>query len=213
MKIQGEHVFATPRPQVWEALMDPEVLARTIPGCKGLEAVGENRFQGALDIKVGPVQGRFQGTVDLSEIEPPEAYRLRLKGRGAQGFVDGDGQIRLADADDGGTVMHYEIDAKVGGRIASVGQRLLDSSARVITRQALEGLERQLPTAPEAAAGGEPSARPPAAAPSQVEFAGRFARGLLAEMVPPEKRPLVGAVVLGVGLIGALLLVRGCGGG
>ena len=128
VKLQGQHTFDVPRAQVWQALLDPEVLARTLPGCEKLERTGEHQFAGALNLKVGPVQGLFDGTVALSDVQPPESYRIQLKGQGAPGFVEGDGTIRLEEAP-GGTVLHYEVDAQVGGRIAGVGQRLLDSSA------------------------------------------------------------------------------------
>lgn len=144
MKLQGEHTFDAPRSEVWEALLDPQILVNTLPGCESLEEVGENEFKGALNIQVGPVSGKFDGLVKLLELEPEEGYRLKLDGKGAPGFVKGAGKIRLADAEGGGTVLSYEIDAQVGGRIAGVGQRLLTSSGRVISRQALEGLEAQL---------------------------------------------------------------------
>ena len=106
--------------------------------------VGENQLAGALDMRIGPVQGKFQGTVTMTDVRPLEGYHLTIKGTGAAGFVEGEGAIRLADVAAGGTVLHYEVDAQVGGRIAGVGQRLLDSSAKVVTRQALEGLDRQI---------------------------------------------------------------------
>lgn len=214
VKLQGRHSFDAPRARVWQALLDPEVLARTLPGCEKLEQTGEHRFAGALNMKVGPVQGLFDGTVELSDVQPLEGYRIQLKGQGAPGFVSGDGTIRLEDGP-GGTVLHYEVDAQVGGRIAGVGQRLLDSSAKVIARQAVEGLERQI-TARQAAAvtgeAGQEVAAPAPAAPSQAEFAGRFVKGLAGELVPPERRPwVVGAVVLLVAVV-ALLAARACGG-
>lgn len=229
MKLQGEHSFDVPRSEVWEALLDPHVLVNTLPGCEHLEEVGENEFEGALNIQVGPVSGKFDGTVRLLELEPERGYRLKLDGQGAPGFVKGDGKIRLADADGGGTVLTYEIDAQVGGRIAGVGQRLLVSSGRVISRQALEGLEAQLQgpaetpeeaaaEAPEVSEGAEAAtearppveaetaetparrvARPTAQAPSQGRFAAQFARGLFEEMVPPKMRPVV--ILLGLLLL------------
>ncbi|MEM9557760.1 MAG: carbon monoxide dehydrogenase subunit G [Acidobacteriota bacterium] len=147
MKITGEHRFDASRQVVWEAVLDPEVLTKVLPGCEDFHRKGapdEHKFAGVLKIKVGPVQGKFKGDVELSDLEPPSSYRLALKGRGAPGFVDGAGSLRLEDADGGGTLLRYDIDAKVGGRIASVGQRLLDSSTKVVTRQALEGLDEQV---------------------------------------------------------------------
>ena len=144
MKIKGSHTLAVPRGVVWEAILDPEVLSRTLPGCEDMAPVGDNQFRGKLKMKVGPVQGVFEGGVELLDLDPPNGYRLKMDGKGAPGFVNGNGSLRLEDTDDGGTLLHYEIDAQVGGRIAAVGQRLLDSSAKVLTRQGLQGLEQQL---------------------------------------------------------------------
>jgi hypothetical protein len=210
VKIEGQHRFEAPRELVWKALLDPEILAKTLPGCERLERTGEHAFQGALTMKVGPVQGQFQGQVELSELRPLEGYRLKLHGQGGPGFVDGQGELRLEEQE-GGTGLSYSVEAQVGGRIASVGQRLLDSSARVITRQALESLSQQV--AALQAAQASPEAPPPAvAAPSQAQFAARFATGLARELVPPEKRPLLLAGALAAAALLIFVLVRACGG-
>ena len=179
MKITGKHALAVPRDVVWEAILDPEVLSRTLPGCEDMAPVGDNQFRGKLKMKVGPVQGLFEGGVELLDLDPPNGYNLKMDGKGAPGFVNGTGSIRLEEADDGGTLLHYDIDARVGGRIAAVGQRLLDSSAKVLTRQGLQGLEKQLEARAAAAA-----ATAGAEAPSQAAFAGRFAAGLAKELWP-----------------------------
>ena len=131
--------------------------------------------------------------------------------------MNGDGLLRLEEKDEG-TALHYEIEAQVGGRIASVGQRLLDSSAKVITRQGLEGLARQVEpqetsdSGPAAAAGDPAGDVPPPAPPSQARFAGSFLAGLIGELVPKERRPLVivAAVLITLTLIAVFL--RTCGG-
>ena len=199
MKIEGSHTLAVPRTVVWEAILDPEVLSRTLPGCEDMAPVGDNRFRGKLKMKVGPVQGLFEGGVELLDLDPPNGYNVKMDGKGAPGFVNGTGSLRLEDTDDGGTLLHYNIDARVGGRIAAVGQRLLDSSAKVLTRQGLQGLEKQLEARAAAAAAsgdadsaGAPDSPPasdadagsPAEAPSQAAFAGKFAAGLLGELWP-----------------------------
>ena len=179
MKVTGKHALAVPRDVVWEAILDPEVLSRTLPGCEDMAPVGDNQFRGKLKMKVGPVQGLFEGGVELLDLDPPNGYNLKMDGKGAPGFVNGTGSIRLEEADDGGTLLHYDIDARVGGRIAAVGQRLLDSSAKVLTRQGLQGLDKQLEARAAAAA-----ATAGAEAPSQAAFAGRFAAGLAKELWP-----------------------------
>jgi hypothetical protein len=239
MKLAGSHPLPFPRTLVWEALLDPEVLSRTLPGCESLERTGEGTFRGRLKVQVGPVRGEFEGTLELADARPPESYAMRLKGEGPSGFMTGEGAVRLEEAE-GTTVVHYDLDAQVGGRIAGVGQRLLDSSARVITRQGLEGLERQLaarraavlaaeaapeeavvaaasPAAPPAvaAAPAVPVPRPaPAApsAPSQAAFAARFAHGLWQELVPAWARPWVVAAVVTIAALAVVGLVRACGG-
>jgi carbon monoxide dehydrogenase subunit G len=207
MKIEGRRTIDAPRSVVWEALLDPEVLRKTLPGCEKLERVGEHRFEGALDIRVGPVQGKFQGTVELTDLDPENGYRLVMDGRGPAGFVKGDGAIRL-EGEGVSTDLVYDVDAQVGGRIAGVGQRLLDSSSRVITRQALDGLELQL-QARQAAAAGEPAEE--IEAPTQGEFAAGFAKGMAEELVPPERRaPILVGVAIAVVVI-ALVLLYTCG--
>ena len=143
MKIQGEHTFDAPRERVWRALLDPEVLARTLPGCERLERTGENEYRGVLNVQVGPVKGQFQGTLQLADILPLEGYHMKLDGSGPSGFMNGQGELRLADAP-AGTTLRYDLDTQIGGRIAGLGQRLVESSAKSITRQGLEGLAREL---------------------------------------------------------------------
>jgi hypothetical protein len=215
MKIQGEHVFDAPRDAVWEAVLDPDVLTRVLPGCEDFHEVGDNEYEGVLKIKVGPVQGKFKGKVKLSDLKPPESYHLDLDGQGAPGFVNGQGELRLAD-EGGKTRLHYEVDAKVGGRIASVGQRLLDSTTRVITRQALEGLDAQIAARSPSSGGSEDgeaaaSEAPKAPAPpSQSEFAAEVAKGVVADLIPPERWPLVGGIAAVVVVAIVWLMMKGC---
>ncbi len=182
MKVAGSHRFDSPPEEVWEALLDPEVLAAIMPGCKKLELTGENTYEGTLDIKVGPVQGVFQGKVQLDEIDPPNGYTMQLDGQGAPGFVKATARVAIA-GDGDGTMMTYDGDAQVGGRIASVGQRLLDSSAKAIIKQSLEGLNAQIVSR---GAGGDDQAAAAAApeAPSQAEFAARVAKDVARDMAP-----------------------------
>ncbi len=208
MKIEGEHTFDAPRDVVWKTVLDPEVLANVLPGCEDFHEVGDNQFEGLLKIKVGPVQGKFKGNVELTDLVEPSSYNLRVRGKGPPGFVDGQGELTLEDAGDQ-TVLRYTVDAKVGGRIASVGQRLLDSSSKVITRQALEGLDQHVQAAAGADEGGEPPAE--IEAPSQAEFATQVAKGMLDDLIPKERRPMVFGIAAVAAIVLGLLGFRACG--
>ena len=143
MHIEGNHEFKSERELVWDVLMDIEVLGSIIPGSKGLQEVGENTYESRLAVKVGPVNGKFEARFELVDVNAPESYRLLVEGKGPAGHVAGEGVIRLAQ-DNGATVMHYAGDARIGGKIAAVGQRLLNVAAKQITKQALRKLTRQI---------------------------------------------------------------------
>lgn len=208
MKIEGSYPFSAPRDVLWPMLLDPTVLANVMPGCEKLETVDENQYQGILKIKVGPVQGKFQGDVVLSDISSPESYNITVNGRGAPGFVKGSGSLRL-EADGDMTTLHYSGDAQVGGRLASVGQRLLDTSANAIIRQSLEGLGQQVQARMMADASSElgmDEAPTPPAPPSQAQFAAGVAKNLVEEYLAPEQRDDL--IKTGLMVLGALLFIR-----
>lgn len=142
MKIQGTYTFQAPLELVWRALFDPIVLAKTLPGCEKLEREG-NQFKGDINVKMGPVQGKFQGKVDITDVKELESYTMVVDGRGPAGFGKATAQLRL-NAEGGATRLEYDSDVQVGGRIASVGQRLLEASSRAIVKQSLEGLHDQI---------------------------------------------------------------------
>lgn len=204
MKIEGSYPLAAPRDILWSMLLDPQVLASIMPGCETLETVGENQFQGILKIKVGPVQGKFKGDIALTDINDLESYTITVNGKGAPGFVKGVGSLRL-EADGDMTTLHYNGDAQVGGRLASVGQRLLDTTANAIIRQSLEGLGQQMQARMMADASGELSTAemsPPL--PSQAQFAAGVAKNLMEAYLAPEKRDRLiqtGLMALGVVLV------------
>ena len=143
MHIEGSYEFESARELVWDALMDIEALGSIIPGSKGLQEIAANTYQSKLAVKVGPVSGKFESTFELAEVKPPASYKLIVAGRGPAGHVSGEGVIRLEQTA-GKTVMHYAGDAKIGGKIAAVGQRLLDIAAKQIARQSLKKLARQV---------------------------------------------------------------------
>ena len=200
MRLEGQHNFNVSPERLFEALLDPEILARALPGCEALERTGENTFKGTLSVAIGPVKGKFQGGLELSDIDPPNGYHMVVKGQGPSGFMKGEGDLSLAEAD-GGTILTYVIDAQVGGRMAAVGQRLMESSAKVVSQQGLDGLAAQV-EAQVAGASVEGEAPAAPAAPSQAKMAVGFAGGLWKEMIPAPARRLLailGWVLLGLG--------------
>lgn len=171
--LEGSYTFNAPPVVVWEAVQDPHVLSQVLPGCERLEQVGENEYEGEINIRIGPVQGSFAGTVRLSNIQPPSSYHLEMEGQGRPGYVKGAGQLQLEANGDGGTTLRYAGEAQLSGRIASVGQRLMDSSARSITRQGLESLDKQIQARmrPQPAPGIAPTPETPAAEPVPTPIA------------------------------------------
>jgi hypothetical protein len=141
MKLDGKYTVAAPREHVWNILQDPSLLARVLPGCEKLEALGDDKYSAAVKIQVGPLQGSFAGTIALAEMVTPESYRMTFDGKGALGFVKGTGTVRLVEQGGGGaTDVHYAGDASIGGRIATVGQRLMETSARALIEQTFDAL-------------------------------------------------------------------------
>ena len=143
MHIEGSYDFKGQRELVWDALMDTDVLGSIIPGSQGLEEIAENKYQSKLAVKVGPVNGKFEASFELADVNAPNSYRLLVEGKGPAGHVTGEGRIALSQ-ENGTTIMTYAGDARIGGKIAAVGQRLLDAAAKQIARQALRKLSRQV---------------------------------------------------------------------
>ena len=198
MKVNGESVFQGPRQLVWDTLQDPDVLAGTLPGCEQLDRVGEGAYQASLKIKVGPVQGVFKGKVNLEDLDEPSSYTMQVEGRGAPGFVKATGHVKLEVIGDTQTRFVYQGSAQVGGRLASVGQRLIETSAKAIIGQSLEGLNAAVKARAEAAASGDDAPKPPAEAPSQAQLASAVAREVANEFVPVWMRWATAAVVAAV---------------
>jgi uncharacterized protein len=142
MKLTGDYLFEATVPEVWSALFDPVILAAVMPGCEKLELV-DGHYVGEIKVKVGPIQGNFTGKVDLKDIVEPVSYTMVVDGRGAPGFVKATAAVKLA-AEGDATRVFYDADAQIGGKLASVGQRLLEASARAIVAQSLEGLHTNI---------------------------------------------------------------------
>jgi carbon monoxide dehydrogenase subunit G len=131
MTMSGEVALPADRTTVWAALNDPDVLRRCIPGCQELEKAGDTEFRATVRAAVGPVKATFKGRVALSEIDPPNGYTISGEGQGGvAGFAKGGAKVRLSDADGGGTLMAYDVEAQVGGKLAQLGGRLINGVAK-----------------------------------------------------------------------------------
>ena len=152
MDMTGEFRIPAPRQKVWEALNDPDVLKQSIPGCEEIEKLSPTELQAKVTAKVGPVRARFGGKVVLSELDPPNGYKITGEGSGgAAGFAKGGATVRLAD-DTGGTRLSYTVEAHVGGKLAQIGSRLIDATARKMADEFFANFARVVGGPPPAAA-------------------------------------------------------------
>jgi carbon monoxide dehydrogenase subunit G len=130
MVMTGEQQLAAPREKVWAMLNDPAVLKACIPGCETLDVIGENEFQAVATNKIGPVKARFKGKVRLTDLDPPNGYKISGEGDGGvAGFAKGGASVNLTDKD-GGTLLSYNVEAQIGGKLAQLGQRLVNGAAK-----------------------------------------------------------------------------------
>ena len=145
MILTGTFTFDGPRTRVWEILQDPEVLAKALPGTKTLTRAGEDRYQGVMKVSVGPVNAaEFAIDVELKDKVPPQSFSMRIDGKGNVGFTKGTATVVLEEQPGPLTVMTYNSDIQIGGRIAVVGGRLLESVGKMMAKQALEALNAEL---------------------------------------------------------------------
>lgn len=164
MDMQGSRALAITQQQAWDALNDPEVLKLCIPGCDKVEATGENQYTVGVAVKIGPVSARFAGKITLSDINPPNSYTITFDGQGgAAGFGKGNAQVQLAPSAEGaGCVLSYTVQAQVGGKIAQMGQRLIDGVAKSMAEDFFkrfdEEMQRRYPQAVAASAAAAPAA-------------------------------------------------------
>lgn len=174
MEIKGEYKIAAPRDKVFAALNDPAVLKACIPGCESLDKVSDTEMKAKVRLRIGPVSASFTGKVTLSDIDPPNGYKITGEGQGgAAGFAKGGAVVALAD-DAGATTLTYNVDAQVGGKIAQVGARLIDGTAKKLadeffgkfaaTVSAPPPVEEAASPAPAAAASNDAAAPSPSSA-------------------------------------------------
>jgi hypothetical protein len=130
MTMTGEYQLGATRDVVWAKLNDPEILKSCIPGCEELEKISDTEFRATAKMKVGPVSARFKGKVNLSDLDPPNGYKITGEGEGGvAGFAKGGATVALGEAN-GGTVLTYNVEAQIGGKLAQLGQRLINGAAK-----------------------------------------------------------------------------------
>lgn len=131
MTMNGEVTLPAGKDVVWAKLNDPEVLKACIPGCEQLNKDDDTHFSAVVKVKLGPVKASFKGKVELVDLDPPNGYRIQGEGEGGiAGFAKGGAKVALSDAGDGQTVLRYDVEAQVGGKLMQLGSRLIDSVSK-----------------------------------------------------------------------------------
>jgi hypothetical protein len=200
MDMTGERVIPAPRPVVWSALNDVEVLKASIPGCQEITKHSDTDLAAKVGLRIGPVSATFTGRVQLTDLDPPNGYTIGGEGNGGvAGFAKGGAKVRLADAEDGATRLSYDVSAQVGGKIAQLGARLIDSTAKQLADQFFDRF------AAEVAARNAPPEAAATAAPRRVVPA---ATGIsLLDMIPKEPMGLPRIAWVGLGLQAVIMLL------
>ncbi|MBO0846357.1 MAG: carbon monoxide dehydrogenase subunit G [Nocardioides sp.] len=189
MRITGENTIARPVEQLWEALLDPHVLVRTIPGCERLETTGEHTYAMTVTAGVAAIHGTYDGTCSLSDLQENESLVMRLQGAGAPGTIDATVNVAFAPAGDGATRVTYDADAIVGGMVGGVGQRMLGSVSKRMAGEFFDNV---------AAAIGAPE---PAPAPAAA-VAGEVGQVFTAPPRPPSsQQDFLKGIAVGAGLV------------
>lgn len=186
MDMTGEYRIPASRDKVWAGLNDPDTLKASIPGCESLERTSDNAFAATVVAKVGPVRSKFKGQVTLSDLHPPESYKISGEGKGgAAGFAKGGADVKLAEDGPDATVLSYTAKADVGGKLAQLGSRLIDATAKKMADDFFENFRKQVspaeaePEAPAAEpqpAAADAPARAPAGTTQQPEGLGGLAQ-------------------------------------
>lgn len=200
MDMTGEFRIAASKDAVWKALNDPDVLRQCIPGCEELLKTSDNEFTAKVTVRVGPVKARFAGKVTLSDLDPPNGYKITGEGQGgAAGFANGGATVRL-ETDGDGTLLKYTVHASIGGKLAQIGARLIDGTARKLADEFFATFAGLVAAGAAAAVPAAVEAPAPAAAPGA---------GVATATPPPSQhrglKPLVW--VVGLIIIAILLLI------
>ena len=197
MDMSGERRISAPREKVWAALNDPEVLRTSIPGCETMEKLSDNELKATAAVKIGPISARFAGKVQLLDLDPPNGYRIEGEGQGGvAGFAKGGAVVKLV-ADGSDTILSYDVKANVGGKIAQLGARLIDATAKQMADAFFDRFAAQVASAEADAQ----AAAPPAPVPGIS----------LIDLIPrePGGLPIVAWIGIALFIPVALLLLKG----
>lgn len=208
MKIEGEHLFKGPRQAVWEMFRDPEVLASAMPGTQSLKKIDDQNYEGTINIRIGPVSGSFAGQLKVSNENPPESCTLTVDGRGAPGFAKGVGNVHFTENGHGTTLLKYDGEVIIGGTLASVGQRMIDSVSKSMIKTAFETLDLAL----EARLASKTDVKIEYKPPSETEFAKSVAKDMAGGLTKvAEVRMLLYIIPVALVLIILAVVLKGCG--
>ncbi|MDR3530123.1 MAG: carbon monoxide dehydrogenase subunit G [Rhodopila sp.] len=198
MDMTGERRIPAPRQTVWEALNDPEVLKASIPGCESLEKLSDDQMKATAAVKVGPISARFTGKVQLSDIDPPNGYRISGEGQGGvAGFAKGGANVALVD-DGADTLLSYQVNAQVGGKLAQLGGRLIDATAKQMADAFFDRFSKQVQAMSPAAEALPEEAEAVAASPATIS---------VWALVPREPFGMPLAVWIGGGVFALMVLL------
>jgi carbon monoxide dehydrogenase subunit G len=207
MNLEGEHIFNGPRAEVYEMFRDPEVLASAMPGTQKLNKIDDQHYEGAMNIRIGPVSGSFSGKLEVADEVPPEKCTLIVDGRGAPGFARGTGHVEFFAQEDGTTLMKYSGDVQIGGTLASVGQRMIDSVSKSMIKQAFETLDKALEARLATKRGEHVDYKPP----TETEFAKDVAKDVTKSWLQiAEVRMVLYVVPVGIFIALISLLLSKC---
>jgi carbon monoxide dehydrogenase subunit G len=209
MEMTGERRIAAPRQRVWEALNDPAVLKAAIPGCDSVERTAEDAFQAKVSVKLGPMSAKFGGKVQLTNIVPPVSYTISGEGQGgAMGFAKGGADVALEEVGPQETVLRYNVKAQVGGKMAQLGARLIDSTAKSMADQFFDRFAAQV--APPVPAEVTPAPAPATAAAPAVSETGWQAGGVMdqvSRLLSMQFMGMPAQVWFGIGAFVVILLL------
>lgn len=195
MDMQGQRALAVTQQQAWDALNNPEVLKACIPGCEKVEATGENQFAVGVAVKIGPVSAKFAGKIALSDIHPPHSYKLSFDGQGgAAGFGKGSSEVKLVPQGSG-CELSYTVHAQVGGKIAQMGQRLIDGVAKNMAEDFFKRFDNEM------------QRRHPEAYAAQASAQAAAAEGAAAAAAPAPAEARKGGVAPWVWVAGAVVVL------